>query len=224
MAGSVKMKGKSVEEAITMALQVLGKTREEVDIKILTEAEGGVLGVFGGKEAEVEVSPKGALGEEARAVVQEILDKMGFLTLVSIKQEEGDTIHLDIKGEDMGRIIGRAGAALDSLQFLASLILSKKHSTRVRALVDAEGYREKRQKVVTQDADIIAKEVEKTGSEKPMPPMSAADRRVIHMYIQENFPNLTSFSRGEGQGRQLVIAPSPEASAPPAQKTAEQPK
>jgi len=205
MGGSVKMKGKTVEEAITMALQVLGKTRDEVDVKVLNEAEGGVLGVFGGKEAEVEVSPKTALGEQAKAVVQEILDKMGFLTLVSVKSEEEDAVSLDIKGEDMGRIIGRAGSSIDSLQYLATIILSRKHAKRVRVLVDAEGYREKRQKMVNQEADIVAREVEKTGNERPMPPMSAADRRMIHMYIEEKFPNLASFSRGEGQGRQLVI-------------------
>ena len=207
MAGSVKMKGKTVEEAITMALQVLGKTRDEVDVKVLSEAEGGVMGVFGGKDAEVEVSLKMALGEEAKAVVQEILDKMGFITLVSVKTQEEDTISLEIKGEDMGRIIGRAGSSIDSLQYLATLILSKKHAKRVRVLVDAEGYREKRQKMVNQEADVVAREVEKTGNERPMPPMSAADRRMIHMYIQENYPNLASISRGEGQGRQLVIMP-----------------
>jgi spoIIIJ-associated protein len=207
MSGNVKMKGKTTEEAITMALQVLGKNRDEVDVKVLNEAEGGVLGVFGGKEAEVEVSIKMPLGDQAKAVVQEILDKMGFMTLVSLKSEEGDTINLEIKGEDMGRIIGRAGSSIDSLQYLASLIMSKKHSKRVRVLVDAEGYREKRKKMITQDADAIAKEVESAGKERAFPPMSAADRRIIHMHIQENYPNLTSYSRGEGSGRQLVIAP-----------------
>jgi predicted RNA-binding protein Jag len=59
--------------------------------------------------------------------------------------------------------------------------------------------------MVNQEADVVAKDVEKTGKERPMPPMSAADRRLIHMYIQEKYPNLASYSRGEGQGRQLVI-------------------
>ena len=207
MSGSVKMKGKTVEDAVSMALQVLGKARDEVDIRILNEAEGGVLGVFGGKEAEVEVSLKLPVGDEAKSIVQEILDKMGFLTLVSIKNEENDMVQLDIKGEDMGRIIGRAGTTIDSLQYLSSLILSKKHSKRVRVLVDAEGYREKRQKMVTQDADAIARDVERSGKEKSFPPMSAADRRIIHMHIQDKYPNLTSFSMGEGSNRHLVIAP-----------------
>jgi spoIIIJ-associated protein len=207
MSGSVKMKGKSVEDAITMALQVLGKMREEVDVKVISEGESGVLGVFGGKDAEVEVSVKLPVGEEARTVVQEILDKMGFLTLVAMKKEEADTVQLDINGDDMGRIIGRAGATIDALQFLSSLILSKKHSKRVRVIVDAEGYRDKRQKAIIRDVEVIAKEVEQSGKEAALPPMSAADRRVVHMFIQESYSDLTSYSRGEGSDRQVFLAP-----------------
>jgi len=210
MAGSVRMKGKTVEEAIDLALQVIGKKREEVEVKVLSEPEAGVLGVFGGKEAEVEVFPKISPGEEARGLMQEILDKMRFMTLVSIKGEEGDNISLEIKGEDIGRIIGRGGATIDSLQHIASIILSKKHGKRVRALVDAEGYRERRKKIVTEDAEKIAKEVEKSGKEIAMQPMSAAERRLIHIYIQETFPKLITYSRGEGENRQVVIAPKKE--------------
>ena len=61
--------------------------------------------------------------------------------------------------------------------------------------------------MVTQDADAVARDVEREGKERALPPMSPADRRIIHMHIQENHPNLTSYSRGEGGGRQLVIAP-----------------
>ena len=210
MAGSVRMKGKTVEEAIDLALQVIGKKREEVEVKVLSEPEAGVLGVFGGKEAEVEVFPKISPGEEARGLMQEILDKMRFMTLVSIKGEEGDNISLEIKGEDIGRIIGRGGATIDSLQHIASIILSKKHGKRVRVLVDAEGYRERRKKIVTEDAEKIAKEVEKSGKEIAMQPMSAAERRLIHIYIQETFPKLITYSRGEGENRQVVIAPKKE--------------
>ena len=199
------MKGKTIEEATEMALQVLGKQRDEVEVKVINEPESGVLGVFGGKEAEVEVSVRIGLGEEARATIQEILDKMNFLTLVSLKSEEEDTINLEVKGEDIGRIIGRAGATIDSLQYLATIILSKKHEKRVRVVVDAEGYRERRQKIVIEDAEKAAKETEETGKEKALLPMSASDRRIVHLHIQEKYPGLTSFSRGEGANRQVVI-------------------
>ncbi len=207
MANAVTMKGKTIDEAVNSALQVLGLGREDVEVRVISEPEAGVLGMFGGKEAEVEVSPKLPVGEEAKGVVQEILDKMQFITIVSIKNEETDTVYLDVKGEDMGRIIGRAGATIDALQYLSGIILSKKHARKIRIIVDAEGYRDKRKQQVTEDAELIAKDVEKSGKEKVLPPMSAADRRVIHMFIQESFPGLTSFSRGEGSNRQLVIAP-----------------
>jgi spoIIIJ-associated protein len=211
MVRSVKMKGKTVEEAITSALQVLGMNRDEVEVKVLNEPEGGVLGVFGGKEAEVEVSPKLPLSEQAQVLVQEILDKMELITLVSIQSQDEDNINIEIKGEDMGRIIGRDGATIDALQHLASIIISKKQGRRIRVIVDAEGYREKRKGQVIQDADIIAKDVEKSGKEKELPPMSAADRRFIHIYIQESYPNLSSYSKGEGSERKLYIAPKSEA-------------
>jgi len=213
MANSVRMKGKSVDEAVESALQVLGLKKEEVDIKIINEAEGGVLGVFGAKEAEVELYPKVSLALEAKEVLQGILDQMKFLTLVSVKTDEPDLTQLDIKGEDMGRIIGRSGATIDALQYITSTILSKRHEGRVRVIVDAEGYRDRRKKIITEDADAVAREVEKSGKEKSLPPMTANERRLVHLYIQENFTNLSSYSRGEGAGRQTVIAPKTEEKA-----------
>jgi spoIIIJ-associated protein len=201
------MKGKSIDEAVNSALQVLGKTRDDVEYKVISEPESGVLGVFGGKEAEVEVWERVPLGEESKAIVQDILDRMEFITLVSVISELDDTVNIEIKGEDMGRIIGRAGATIDALQYLSGIIMSKKHGRKVRVIVDAEGYREKRQLQITQDTDQVAMDVEKSGKERPLPPMSAADRRIIHMHIQEKHPELTSYSRGEGSSRQLVIAP-----------------
>jgi spoIIIJ-associated protein len=207
MFGSVNMKGKSVEEAVSSALQVLGKTREEVDVRVISEGESGFLGMVGGKEAEVEVTPKSAAGEQARIIVQEILDKMGFITLVSITKEDAETVELEIKGEDMGRIIGKEGASLDALQYITSIVLSKRREARVRVIIDAEGYRERRRLKVIEDADKYAKDVESSGKEKSIAFLSSADRRLIHMHIQEKYPNLSSASRGEGQGRQLVISP-----------------
>jgi spoIIIJ-associated protein len=207
MNSSVRMKGKSVDEAVKLALEVLGKTKEDVDIRVINEAEGGVLGVFGGKEAEVEVSPKLPIDEAAKHLTQEILDKMEYITLVSIVKVEEGTVFLDIKGEDMGRIIGKEGATLDALQYLVSVILGRRQLNRVRVIIDAEGYRERRRIQVIEDADRVANDVQKTGKERSLPSMSAADRRLVHIHIQEKYPSLSSYSRGEGIGRQLVISP-----------------
>lgn len=207
MSDSVKMKAKTVEQAISLALEVLGKSREEVDVKVLSEGEGGVLGVFGGKDAEVDVSLKQSAGESARRLLQDILDKMEFITLVSVVEEGVEGVRLDIKGEDMGRIIGREGATLDALQYLTSIILGKKRGERIRVSIDAEGYRDKRKSKVEEDAEGIAIDVEKSGREVALPPLSSSERRLVHLFIQEKHPNLTSYSKGEGSGRRVFIAP-----------------
>ncbi len=209
MADSVRMKGKTTEEAIKSALQVLGKTMEEVDVKVISESESGVLGVFGGKEAEVEVSTKTENWQAAKQILQDIMDKLGFMTLVTAAAEGEDAVNMEIKGDDMGRIIGKEGATLDALQYLVSVIMSKRKGKRVRIMIDAEGYRERRKKKILEDADREAKEAETSGKERPLPPMSAAERRIVHMHIQDNYPDLISYSRGEGSGRQLYIGRKP---------------
>lgn len=202
---SAKMKGKTVEEATQAALEVLGAKKEDVEVRVISEGGGGILGI-GGKEAEVEVVEVGEMGEHAKDVLQDVLNKMEFLAIANLKERESEYIELEIKGEDMGRIIGKDGATLNALQYLISTILSKKKGERVRVLIDAEGYRKKRQRRIERMAEEIAAEVESSGKEVKLDPMSAADRRAVHIAIKEN-PNLTSYSEGEGPERRVIIAP-----------------
>ena len=202
---SVKMKGKTVEEATNAALEVLGAKKEDVEVRILSEGGGGMLGI-GGKEAEVEVTETGDTPEYAKSVLQDILDKMGFITIANLKESEGEYIELEIKGEDMGRIIGRNGATIDSLQQLMNIILSKKKGQRVKVLLDAEGYRIKRQRRIERTAEEVAQEVESSGKEIRLEPMSPGDRRAVHMALKDN-PKVTSYSVGEGSERRVVVAP-----------------
>lgn len=201
----IRMKGKTVDEAVNAALEVLGGKKEEAKITVISEGKAKVLGVIGGEEAEVEVLVRGALEEDARQVLQEILDKMLFLAVVDgRKTEEG--VELEIKGEDMGRIIGKDGATLRAMEILVSSIFGRLYGERVRISIDAAGYKEKRKKALERLANDAADEVAKTGLEKVLPPMSAGDRRLIHMCLKEN-SGVTTFSRGEGRDRRLVIAP-----------------
>jgi spoIIIJ-associated protein len=164
----VRMKGKTVDAAVKAALEVLGGEKENAKVTVLTEGKAGVLGMIGGEEAEVEVALTQGAAEDARGVLQDILDKMAFMAVADIG-EAGDVVQLNIKGEDMGRIIGKEGATLKSLETIVS-------------------------------------EVQSSGEEKVLPPMNAADRRIIHLFLQENSA-VTTFSQGEGRDRRLIIAP-----------------
>lgn len=204
---AVKMKGRSVDDAVNAALAVLGVTKEGVDIKILTEGKPGLMGVIGGEEAEVEVSLKGSSSDSVQLILQEILDKMGLLAIAEVASVEGEYVRLAVKGEDMGRIIGKEGAMLKALETVVNAIVRKGNAeSAVRIRIDAGGYIEKREKVLQKLAAEVADEVEKTGQEKVLPFMEAADRRAIHMYLSE-FPKIQTFSKGEGKDRRLVIAP-----------------
>ena len=202
----VKMKGRSVEEAVEAALQVLGAAKDEVQVKVLKEGKGGVLGVFGGEEAEVEVTLKEDSTEKGKRILQEILDKTGFLTIVSAAKGEEGRLSLEVKGEDLGRIIGRDGATLDALQTIVSAILSR--STRKRELVsiDAAGYRKRRGEKLRRVAEEAITEALEKGREVVLPPMSARDRREVHLTAQEDGRTI-SYSKGEGGDRRVVIAP-----------------
>jgi spoIIIJ-associated protein len=202
----VRMKGRSVDEAVDAALQVLGIAKEEASVKVIKEGKSGILGVFGGEEAEVEVSQKGSSAEKGKAVLQDILDKAGFTTIVSVTKEEKGRLFLEVKGEDLGRIIGRDGAALDALQTLVSSILSRGSRRRELVTVDAADYRKRREEKLGRIAREAVDDAIKRGGEVSLPPMSAVERRAVHIAVKED-GRASSISKGEGASRRVVITP-----------------
>jgi spoIIIJ-associated protein len=203
---SIKMKGKNVGEATEAALAVLGISKERASVRVLNEGKAGMMGILGGEEAEVEVTAKEGGGEEAKQALQGILDKMGFLAIAEIASEDTEAVKLAVKGEDMGRIIGKEGAMLKSLEIVVGSMVRKLTGVPLRVRIDAGGYVEKREKVLQKLAAEVAEEVVQTGKEKVLPYMEAADRRIMHLYIQDN-PSVKSYSVGEGKERRMVIAP-----------------
>ncbi len=202
----VRMKGKNIEEAVGLALQVLQAKKEDVEINIVSPGGGGVLGILGGEEAEVEVSLKMGIGEQAKSVLQEILDKMGFMSIVALVGEEEDRIALEIKGEDMGRIIGKEGATLKALETIISAALSKNYGKKIWLALDAQGYKKRKAEKIERIAKEAAEKAIKGGEEVVLPPMTSGDRRIVHMALQEN-EKVSTISRGEAGERRVVIVP-----------------
>lgn len=203
---SVKMKGKNVDEAVEAGLAVLGIKKEDAIVRVINEGKAGMMGILGGEEAEVEVVAKEGGAEEARQALQNILDKMGLLAIAEIVAEDAAEVKIAVKGEDMGRIIGKEGAMLKSLEIVVGSIVRKLIGAPLRIRIDAGGYVEKREKVLQRLAADVAEEVEKTGQEKVLPYMEAADRRIMHVYLAEH-TKVKSYSVGEGKERRMVIAP-----------------
>jgi spoIIIJ-associated protein len=143
--------------------------------------------------------------EKAAKVLREILDQMGIDAEVSAF-DDGERIILDAHGAESGLVIGKKGTTLDALQYLVNRLISKKPHDGPLVVVDAEGYRGRREDSLVDLAQRLAEKVVTTGRPLPVEPMSAHDRRIVHMALVDH-EGVTTESEGEGLFRRVVIFP-----------------
>ncbi|WP_026691791.1 RNA-binding cell elongation regulator Jag/EloR [Alteribacter aurantiacus] len=201
----VTVSGKTVDEAIEQAIEKLGVTREQADIRIVEEAQKGFLGIIGVKPAVVEAAVKPDPLKEALTFLRETIDKMGVT--VSISQEaKKDVVYFNIEGEEIGVLIGKRGQTLDSLQYLVNLVANKNSEHYVRIILDAEGYRERRKESLEKLALRLGDKAVRTGQEVKLEPMNAHERKIIHTTLQ-NVKGVATYSDGKEPNRRIVVTP-----------------
>lgn len=194
----IEESGKTVDVAIEKALEKLGITREQADIKVINER-----GVF--KQAKVLVSKKETEGEKAVAFIEAVLEKMGLTFVVELSETEADA-RLELIGTESGCVIGHRGEVLDALQYLASLVANKGNENYKRIILDTEGYRSKRaEKLQTLAKNLEAKAV-RTHRPVKLEPMNSFERRIIHSALQDS-SQVTTMSEGSSPNRYVVIVP-----------------
>lgn len=195
---------KSADEAKELLLEELGLSEDEVEFSIVDEGSKGFLGL-GSKEAMVEATIKDFISYKAKAFLKEIFE--GMKLDVSIETVlEGDTLTVNLSGDNMGIIIGKRGDTLDSLQYLTSLIVNHESEEYIKVTLDTENYREKRYNALIALAQRLARKVGKSGKKYTLEPMNPYERRIIHAELQDS-ENVTTFSVGEDPYRKVVIAP-----------------
>lgn len=217
----VTVKGQTVEEAVQEATRQLGVTQDQLQIRLIQEPSKGFLG-FLSKPAIIEAEIK---EEELPAEVhhgdpnpffpnvekgvqflEAVLPKMGLSEVkVHVKQEK-DQVLINLEGKELGLAIGKRGQTLDALQYLTNVVANRGQKERVRFIVDAENYRERRRKSLEQLADRLAKEVIRTREKITLEPMSAADRKIIHTHLQ-HYAGVKTISEGEEPNRRVVLWP-----------------
>lgn len=138
--------------------------------------------------------------------VTELLSAMGIASTVTAKFSEDGIMEVDIAGEGMGLIIGKRGATLDSLQYLATLVINKDRKDHVRLKLDTEGYRARRQETLEKLAINMAKKAKRTGHRVVLEPMNPYERRIIHSALQ-NESGVETHSDGEEPYRKVIISP-----------------
>ena len=202
---SIERTGRTIEEAVESALSDLGISEKEADIEILDEATKGFLGIIGGRDARVRVTRKQDKVELACEFIENLLVYMGIEGEIEVS-EDGDARVVEISGDDLGLLIGRHGETLRSLEFLTNVVSAKGAGDVRRILVDANGYRKRRERDLEDMAKNAARKVERTGRSTALRPMDARDRRIIHMTLQRNARVVTQ-SQGDEPFRRVVISP-----------------
>lgn len=143
--------------------------------------------------------------DDAQRALEELLELMGAEATVGADEGE-EQIKLSIEGEDAGGLIGKKGKTLDALQFLVNKIVSRKPGEHKLVVVDSEGYRERREASLVELAQRLADKVLDEQKTVRLNPMSARDRRIIHLTLRD-VEGLCTESEGEGEERRLLIIP-----------------
>jgi spoIIIJ-associated protein len=197
--------GKTVEEAVNLALQEFGVPREMVQVEVLDEGGKGFLGLIS-KQAIVKVILKDVIKESAKNFLQQVIEAMKLDVKFDIEEDE-DTIKFNLYGKNVGLLIGHRGETLDSLQYLVNVVASKyrEYDRYRRIILDAENYRKRREETLIRLAKKLAKQVMETKESVELEPMSPNERRIIHMALQDH-PYVETYSEGEEPNRRVIIA------------------
>lgn len=195
---------KSVDEAIELALSELGATKDEVEIEVLDEGSKGLFGILGNKDARVIVTKKSDACDIATDFLNDLFLAMGIRVEVDASLD-GDTMNINLSGNDMGIVIGKRGDTLDSVQYLTSLVVNKGNGSYIRVNIDTENYREKRREALEILAKRTADKVLRTGKRHTFEPMNPYERRIIHSVLQGT-EGITTYSVGEEPNRKVVIS------------------
>jgi spoIIIJ-associated protein len=149
--------------------------------------------------------------DATESIVSKLIYHLGMKAQVSAHYDESSTddrrtIQVDIRGDNLSALIGRHAETLTAFQHIASLMVGKQTQQWVQLVVDVEGYRDRRDKQIRQLALRMVDQVIKTGKKASLEPMTASERRIIHIELRGH-PAVTTESTGEEPHRKVVILP-----------------
>lgn len=202
----ITARGETLEEAIQSALQQLNLTREQAEIEIIDEGRKGFLGLFGASQAVVKVREKINTIAETEKFIRDVAKNMGVDDLIIETEQEDRRVTFRLSGDKIALLIGKRGKTLNSLQYLAQLVLNKHTEEFHSVILDAEGYRKRREETLIELAEKMANKAIRFKKQISLEPMPAYERKIIHSTLQ-NIPEVETYSDGEEPHRHIIIKP-----------------
>ncbi len=179
------------------------EVEEETASEVKTEASSDK------KEESEKIIPVSDPAKYEKAAVKFLEDVFKAMELEAQIKTSFDlsenALDIELLGSDMGILIGKRGATLDSLQYLVSLVVNKESEQYIRVKVDTEDYRERRRATLENLAKNVSSKVKRTGRPYELESMNPYERRIIHSALQDN-DYVYTYSEGEGSNRHIVVA------------------
>ncbi len=200
----IEVSAKTVDEALTEASIRLGIPSSELEYEVIEKGSAGFLGI-GSKNAVIKAWKRFSIEDNTKEFLSSVFKAMELEVEIEVKvNEEDKTIDVDLKGDDMGILIGKRGQTLDSLQYLTNLAVNKNSEEYYKVKVDTEDYRKRRKETLENLAKNIAYKVKRTKRPVTLEPMNPFERRVIHSALQ-NDRFVTTHSEGDEPYRHVVV-------------------
>lgn len=201
----IEITAKTVNEAITEASIKLGVTSDNIEYEVIEKESSGFLGLFNNKPARIKARCKYTADGAAKKFLTQVFHAMNIEADIDIQYNELESIlDVNLRGEDMGVLIGKRGQTLDSLQYLVSLVVNKNSDTYLKVKLDTENYRERRKETLENLAKNIAYKVKRTRKAVSLEPMNPYERRIIHSALQ-NDKYVETHSEGDEPYRRVVV-------------------
>lgn len=200
----IEISAKTVDEAVTEGLIRLGATSDKIEYEVIEKGSSGFFGI-GSKPAKIRIRKKSTIEDHVRDFLSEVFRAMGMQVEILIRKSEDEkNIDVELKGSDMGVLIGKRGQTLDSLQYLTNLAVGKQVNEYVKVKIDTEDYRKRRRETLENLAKNIAYKVKRTKRPVSLEPMNPFERRIIHSALQgDRYVN--THSEGDEPYRHVVV-------------------
>ncbi len=198
-----------------------------MEVVVVKEGRGGILGL-GAEDAVIRVTPirpapkaapadtvqESGAEQASREILQQLLSLLSLSgtvdsqTVTNAREngENGSSVLLDVRGDDLGILIGRRGQTLAALQYMVRLMVGRRVDKWVPVVIDVEGYRQRRAEALKRFAVEMADRVKARGAPFTLEPMPPHERRIIHMALADH-PQVFTESVGQGEERKVVIRP-----------------
>lgn len=206
----IEREGKSTPKIIEAFMKEFNLTLNDFKFEVIDKGTSSFLNLFGSKPAKIKFTLADST-ESIQNFTEELLQKMNC-SFGKVQTEIKDNTYLVkiLNAKDPGHIIGKEAKLLDSIQHILNQMVNKQEKSNYRVRLDVDGYRGRRKEALVSKVKSIAEKVKTRNKSITLEPMHAANRRIVHRFIEKD-NSVKTMTVGQGEFKRVVILPAGQA-------------